>query len=123
MGREKVNGIRCWVKLLNKIMSDNLNTQSVIIYFNYGLEEMDSIYNLENELEKIITENNVGEFDGHEIAMDNTDGSLYMYGPNAENLFKAIKPILEKTNFMKGAMAHLRFGPPVEGVPEIDFEI
>ena len=29
---------------------------------------------------------------------------------NAENLFKVVKPILEETAFIKGAIAHLRFG-------------
>lgn len=46
-----------------------------------------------------------------------------MYGPNAEKLFIAIKEELEKTDFMKGAIATLRFGPPEDGVKEIDVEI
>ncbi|MFA4852089.1 MAG: hypothetical protein WC868_08065 [Bacteroidales bacterium] len=96
---------------------------AVIVCFNYGLEEIEPLYQLEEELEKIIADNNVGEYDGHEIAMDNSDGTLYMYGPNAEKLFKAVKLTLEKTDFMRGATANLRFGPPAEDVNEIEVKI
>lgn len=96
---------------------------AVIVCFNYRLEELEPLYQLEEKLEKIIADNNVGEYDGHEIAMDNSDGTLFMYGPNAEKLFKAVKPTLEKTDFMRGAIANLRFGPQVDGVNEIEVEI
>tara|TARA_R110002096_G_scaffold169779_3_gene341504 strand:- start:10669 stop:10857 length:189 start_codon:yes stop_codon:yes gene_type:complete len=49
---------------------------------------------------------------------------LYLcYGPNAETLFKAIQPKLQQTDFMKGAIAYLRFGPPEDGVSEIEVKI
>jgi hypothetical protein len=41
-----------------------------------------------------------------------------MYGPSADSLFAAIKPILEKTPFMRGAKAKLRYGPPQAGSHE-----
>ena len=84
---------------------------------------MDEIYELSDELRTIIEENNLGEFDGHEVAIDNSNGSLYMYGPNAELLFKGIKSTLEKTSFLNGAKALLRFGPPEDGVEEITVDI
>lgn len=96
---------------------------AVIIHFNYGLEELDQLYSLEKKLRIIISKNNLGEYDGHEIAIDNSDGSLYMYGANAETLFNAIKPTLESIEFMKGAEANLRFGPPATGVKEIEIKI
>ena len=96
---------------------------AVIIYFDYGIEELEPIHQLGDELEIIISENNVGEYDGHEIAMDYSDGSLYMYGPNAENLYKSIKSTLEETEFLKGAVAKLRFGPSEDGVKEIEVKI
>jgi hypothetical protein len=52
-----------------------------------------------------------------------SDGFLYMYGPNAENLFKAVKCILEETDFTKGSLATLRFGGPGSGAREIEIEI
>jgi hypothetical protein len=92
---------------------------AVIIEFNYGIGELEPLQQLEIKLEKVIRDNNVGEYDEHEIAIDYSDGSLYMYGPNAEDLFKVIKPTLDSFYFMKGAIANLRFGPPEDGVKEI----
>lgn len=96
---------------------------AVIINFIYGFESMDNLVELEYKLRSIISEKGVGEYDGYDIALDHSDGTLYMYGHNAEKLFLAIKEKLEKTDFMKGAMATLRFGPPEYGVKEIDVEI
>jgi len=46
-----------------------------------------------------------------------------MYGPDAETLFKAVLPTLEACKFMNGAKAIIRFGPPTDGVKEIEVEI
>lgn len=106
------------------IWSKKRNKQhSVIITFNYGIEELDALFELEDKLRNAIELKQVGEYDGHEIAMDSSDGTLYMYGPNAEALFKCIKPILEETEFMRGAIAQLRFGPPSDDVKEIEIEL
>lgn len=96
---------------------------SVIIYFNYGLEDDKPFYELSERLCTIIEENRLGIYDGHEIAMDNTDGSYYIYGPNAEEIFKAIKPTLESAYFMKGATAILTFGPSEDNSPQLELEI
>jgi hypothetical protein len=96
---------------------------AVIVHFTYGIDELDPLHDLENKLAKVITENEVGEYDGHEIAIDGSDGFLYMYGYNAETLFKTVKPTLKATEFMKGATATLRFGPPEDGVMTIEVEI
>lgn len=107
----------------NHMKTISKSRHAVIIHFNYGIDTLDELYLLEKKLEKQIIDKNVGEYDGHEVALDNSDGYLYMYGPNAESLFKAVKPILDATTFMKGATAVLRFGPPTEDSPEIEVEI
>jgi hypothetical protein len=99
------------------------NNHCVIIRFNYGLEEMDELYKLDREIDRVLVENNAGDCDGHEVAMDNSDGFLFLYGNNAETVFKTVLPILKKCPFMKGAVANLRFGPPKEGTLDIDVEI
>ena len=96
---------------------------SVIIKFDYGMDSLEPLHDLEDKLESIIDDAGVGELDGHEIAMDGSDGFLFMYGPNAEILFKTIKPVLDETSFIKGGIATLRFGPPEDGVHEIDIEL
>jgi hypothetical protein len=103
--------------------NEQVNEHAVIIHFNYGIEGMEKIYELREKLTDIIDKNNLGEYDGHEIATDYGDGFLYMYGPNAETLFNGIKKTLEKTDFLNGATAKLRFGPPEDGIREITVEI
>jgi hypothetical protein len=109
----------------NKIIMDpeKVPQHSVIITFNYGLDDICYLHELETKLSELLDSHEVGYWDGHELAMDNSDGILYFYGPNAEALFKVMKPILDSTDFLEGAIANLRFGPHDEGVSEIDVVI
>jgi hypothetical protein len=101
--------------------SRTLNKEhSVVVFFKYGKKSLDPLFELDARLDKIISEAGVGEYDWHEIALDGSDGSIYMYGPNAEVLFKTVRPQLEKTLFMKGAIACLRFGGFGCDAPEIE---
>jgi hypothetical protein len=54
----------------------------------------------------------IGEYDGNEMATDLSDGSIYMYGLNADSLFDVANPILATVTFMKGAKAIKRYGLP-----------
>ena len=91
---------------------------AIIIHFNYGQPSLDPLHTLEDKLRIAVSQADAGEYDGHEIAMDLSDGFLYMYGPDAYKLYAAVEPILESSSFMIGATARLRFGPPSEGVRE-----
>lgn len=94
--------------------------QAVIVYFKYGSTDLERLFNLEQQLESAISDADVGEFDGNEIAANGSDGYLYMYGPDANRLFEVVKPILEATTFTRGASVKLRYGPPEEGVSEVE---
>jgi hypothetical protein len=96
---------------------------SVVIHFMYLKEELDALHELDLKLDKLIREKGVGVYDWHEINLDMTDGTLYMYGPNAEALFNAVKPVLEETDFTKNAVAVLRFGGLRENASVIEVEI
>ena len=92
---------------------------AVIVSFGYGgSTDLEPLFALEQELESAIVAAGVGEYDGNEVAVDGSDGTLYMYGPNADALLAVVKPALESCPFMKGAVVRLRYGPPGEGVPE-----
>ena len=91
----------------------------VVHFFNYGSTDLSRLFQLEKRLESAIAEKGVGEYDGNEIATDGGDGFLYMYGPDADALFKAVKPILLETSFTRGAEAKLRYGPPKTGAKEL----
>jgi hypothetical protein len=92
--------------------------QAVIVSFRYGQGSLDPLTALEDRLEQAIERAPVGEYDGNEVAVDGSGGTLYMYGPSADKLFEVVRPILEKTPFMTGATACLRHGPPEDGVRE-----
>ena len=102
--------------MINSIREEH----AIVVHFKYKKKSLDELHQLETQLSQIIEENSLGEYDGHEIAKD-TNGFIYMYGTNAENLFKAVKPVLDKTDFMKGAIAILRFGGP--GASDIEVEV
>ena len=85
---------------------------AVLVYFEYGSTDLSALFSVEKDLERVIAHAGVGEFDGNEIATDGSDGRLFMYGPDADALFTAIRPTLEAVPFMKGARVVLRNGPP-----------
>ena len=97
-------------KIKNDQDASAYNEHAVIIHFTYYKDSLDPLHKLSKKLIKVIEKQQAGFFDGHEIAMDLSDGSLYMYGANAEELYKTVKPILDEVDFLKGAVATLRFG-------------
>jgi hypothetical protein len=95
-------------------------SHAVLVDFAYGSTDLSRLFALEEQLEQAIAAAGVGEFDGNEVATDGSDGTLYMYGPDADALFAAVRPILEASDFMNGARVKLRYGPPADGVREVE---
>ena len=93
---------------------------AVIVHFDYGSTDLQPLFELEKRLEAAIAEARAGELDGNEVATDGSDGYLYMYGPDADALFRAIRPALEACPFMRGARVRVRYGPPADGVREVE---
>ena len=81
-------------------------------FWTEGSQSLDPLYALEDELIDALDGKNVGELDGHEIAIDGSDGFLFLYGPDADALFALIEPVLRKSPVMPGADATLRYGDP-----------
>ena len=100
-----------------------MSEHAVIIHFKYGSTNLKHLHKMEDKLEKAIKKAKAGEYDGHEIAVDGSDGFLYMYGPDADNLFSVVESILKKTDFMAGAEVVKRYGPPEDGVRETKLRI
>lgn len=92
---------------------------AVIVHFEYGSTDLNPLFALERELEAAIAAAGAGELDGNEVATDGSDGFLYMYGPDGDALFAAVRPVLEACPFMRGARVRVRYGPPAEGVREV----
>jgi len=100
-----------------------MEDQAVIIQFNYGLADLGPFYELSDKLDSIVEASGLGEYDGHEIAVDRSDGFFFLYGPDAKKLYEVIKDTIEKTPFMQGANIRLQFGPPEDGVEEVSFNL
>jgi hypothetical protein len=100
-----------------------MSEHAVIVHFNYGSTDLSPLFGLEDQLETAIATAQAGEYDGNEVAADGSDGSLYMYGPDADRLTDVIRPLLQAAPFMKGAKITKRYGPPEDGVREVEVEV
>ena len=88
--------------------------QTVTIRFQLGagpagtVTDMPSMARLERRLEDAIQQARVGEFDGSELGSGEI--FLYAYGPDADQLFAVMRPILVSFPIRPG-QALLRYGP------------
>lgn len=116
--------MRIFSKLFGKQQPPPKNPEhAVIIHFNYGSTDLQPLHQLEDQLIDAIAQAAVGEYDGHEIAVDGRDGNLYMYGPDGDQLYQTIQPTLTATPFMPGATVIIRYGPPQSDVQEKRFTL
>ena len=92
--------------------------QEVEVYFSYGSTNFQHLYALEDLIRHSIADAAVGQYDGHIIATDGSDAHFYMYGPDAEALFRVISPVLDSSSFMRGATVTLWFGPRRRRTPK-----
>lgn len=104
-----------WLQACNK-GEKQMSEQAVIVHFRYGSTDLSKLRTLEDELEQKLADGSVGEYDGHEIAVDGSSGTFYLYGPDARRVYEEVKDILTKSSFMNGAEVTLRYGPPEDGV-------
>ena len=91
--------------------------QSIIVMFydfagkfwTEDFEPLEPLHDLEDELRATLEGKGVGELDGHEIAMDGSDGFLFLYGPDADALYTVIEPVLRASKVTQGGNATLRY--------------
>ena len=70
--------------------------------------EREVVANLIDALDRVIDEQGVGEFDGEEFGGGRC--VIYMYGPDADQLFAVVEPILRATPLARGGFAMKRYG-------------
>ena len=95
-----------------------MSQHAVIVRFDYGQTDLSPLHELEDKLTDAIESASAGEFDGDEVAMDGSDGTLYMYGPSADRLFDVVRPVLASADCIHNAVATIRYGSPENGVQE-----
>lgn len=94
---------------------------SVIISFG-KFNGLDEVHKVDKKLFEAIPKD-IGCYDGHEVNMDDTDGRLFAYGRNAEQLFKSMKPILNEFDFLNDAVVYLEFFNNNKFVSKLEFKL
>jgi hypothetical protein len=95
-----------------------MDQQALIIHLNdigeradeMGLDALDALLALQEDLAQAIEPTGIGEVDGNEIAMDDSEGSLYAYGPDAKVMLQAVLPVICRSPLAAGGQVYLRYG-------------
>ena len=85
--------------------------QEVEVLFEYGSTNFQYVYALGDQIQLAINEAKVGEYDGHALPADGSEGRYFVYGPDAEAIFKVMEPVLAASPLMSGAKVTLHYGP------------
>ena len=96
---------------------------AVMVRFDYGQTDLSPLFELEDQLTAAIEAAGAGMFDGDEVRTDGNDGTLFMYGPDADRLFEVVRPVLASTTVIRNMVATLRYGPPDDGVKQREVAI
>lgn len=94
---------------LNPVNKD-VACQMLVVQFFYGIDNTHLLHQMEDELVNELSAKSIGEYHGYDLSSDMGEGYLFMIGDNAEALFNASKPIMEKFYFMDKSLATLRTG-------------
>src|SRR3974390_574677 len=77
--------------------------QEVEVRFDYGSTNFQFVYAIGDQIQVAVAEAKGGEYDGHEMTADGSEGRFFVFGPDAEAIFRAIRPVLEASPLMRGA--------------------
>ncbi|WP_420318716.1 hypothetical protein [Ekhidna sp.] len=96
---------------------------SIVVYFEGWINSLEPIHRLSEELRELLDSNENASFDGHEIAMDGSHGTLYFYCEDSQVLWEIIKPTLTSASLIKCKKAILRAGKSGEADKETIIDI
>ena len=74
--------------------------QEVEVHFAYGSTNFQHVYALGDQIQAAIVEAKVGEYDGHALPADGSEGRYFIFGPDSEAIYKVIEPILAASPLM-----------------------
>ena len=103
-------------KFFGKKQSEKNKEEWIAVYFTlsegeFGSHaERDSIHQFTDRLDEVIRESGKGLFDGDEFG--NGEGGLFMYGPDADQLFDVVQSLLRDWEPLRGGYAIIRYGAP-----------
>ena len=82
--------------------------QEVEVHFEYGSTNFQLAYAVGDQIQSAVADAKVGEYDGHALPADGTDGRYFICGPDAEEIYRVIAPVLQASPFMRGATQYSR---------------
>jgi hypothetical protein len=91
---------------------------AVIVHISNSTDQHIGLDMIEDPLIDAIETAGVGEFDGNEIGPD--EALVFMYGPDADALWRVVEPVLRDANLGPGSYAVQRYGPPGAHEAQID---
>jgi hypothetical protein len=82
--------------------------QAVVVHFEHSGDWAD-FFQWEPAITQAVSSAGY-EYDGNELAANGADGTIYMYGPDADKLFAVALPFLKRAPFLTHKVATLRYG-------------
>lgn len=82
---------------------------AVMVHFDYYPKDAARLHALERRLEGAIKRAGAGALGESELHVDGNDGYLYMFGPDADRLYRVTAPILKSSQLMNGAEVTERY--------------
>jgi hypothetical protein len=84
--------------------------QTVMVHFDYGNTDWAPFFAFEKTLSAAIDSSGEGDYDGNELAVDGSDGTLYIYGLSADKVFAVAQPLLKSCALLKHVTVTLVYG-------------
>ncbi|WP_424961142.1 hypothetical protein [Ekhidna sp.] len=97
--------------------------QSIVVYFEGWINSLEPVHRLSEQFRELLSDNEEADFDGHEIAIDGSHGTLYFYCDDSKVLWKQIKSTLESADLLKCKQAILRLGRLEENAEQIIIDL
>jgi len=86
-----------------------MNEHAVIVHFTPTFEDFRQFDSFEIELEKVMHEDDI--YNSYEFTTDMSNGTLYLYGPNADRLYNDIRDVILNSTLFTDFHFVLRYGP------------
>lgn len=80
---------------------DTLFNSWLMIIFDYGKKDISDLLEYQSELEKLVNSSGLGEVDGHDVAVDLSDGVFWIVCKDALQVFSLVKDSLTQTTLVK----------------------
>ena len=97
--------------------------EAVIFSFVQPLESVSELYSLRMLVETDLYVRGEGRYDGHEVFLNKAGGKIYLYGPNAHDLYLTVKHTVQSFGFMADSDVTLRSWEKDGNITDVKFTL